>query len=151
MATRAARLIGASEGVLSATGARYSPAVSVEIERIIASVSVELDKETFTSLRAEGRSKSHEEVMAFASSPIESLITSSTEGQRTYPDNLTRREVEVLRLIAVGKSNQEISQELVMSPRTVERHISNIYQKIGATGTVARATATAYALRHSLT
>jgi len=149
-AIRAAKLIGASEGVLSVAGASYSPAVSTEIDRIIASVSAELDEETFTSLRAEGRAMSREEVMAFASSHIESLITSSPEGQRAYPDDLTRREVEVLRLIAVGKSNQEISQELVMSPRTVERHISNIYAKIGATGKVARATATAYALRHGL-
>lgn len=63
---------------------------------------------------------------------------------------LTARELEVLCLIAVGKSNQEIARELVLSVRTVERHISNIYLKIGATGTAARATATAYAHRHNL-
>ena len=40
--------------------------------------------------------------------------------------NLTPREVEVLRLIAEGKSNQEIAAELVLSVRTVERHISTI-------------------------
>ena len=57
----------------------------------------------------------------------------------------------MLRLIAAGKSNQEIAQELALSLRTVERHISNIYQKIGATGRVARATATAYAIKHGLT
>jgi DNA-binding NarL/FixJ family response regulator len=68
-----------------------------------------------------------------------------------YPDGLTKREVEVLRLIAAGKSNQEIAWELVLSLRTVERHIANIYQKIGATGRTARATATAYALKHGLT
>ena len=71
--------------------------------------------------------------------------------QQAYPDDLTEREVEVLRLIAAGKSNQQISAELVLSLRTVERHISNIYQKIGATGKVARATAATYALRHGLT
>jgi DNA-binding NarL/FixJ family response regulator len=66
------------------------------------------------------------------------------------PD-LTTRELEVLRLIAVGKSNQEIAGELVLSIRTVERHISNIYTKIGATGAAARSIATALALRHNLT
>ncbi len=58
--------------------------------------------------------------------------------------------MKVLCLIAAGKSNQEIATELVLSVHTVERHISNIYTKIGAEGKVARATATAYALRYGL-
>jgi ATP/maltotriose-dependent transcriptional regulator MalT len=65
--------------------------------------------------------------------------------------DLTAREAEVLRLISTGKSNQDIARELVLSIRTVERHISNIYTKIGASGPTARATATAYALHHGLT
>jgi DNA-binding NarL/FixJ family response regulator len=65
--------------------------------------------------------------------------------------DLTPREIEILRLIAAGTSNQEIATKLVLSVRTVERHISNIYQKIGASGGTARATATVYALRHGLT
>jgi ATP/maltotriose-dependent transcriptional regulator MalT len=64
--------------------------------------------------------------------------------------DLTLRELEVLRLIAAGKSNQEIATALVLSIRTVERHISNLYEKIGVSGAAARATATAYALRHGL-
>ena len=64
-----------------------------------------------------------------------------------YPDRLTQREVEVLRLIALGRSNQDIAAELVLSLRTVERHITNIYGKISARG---RAGATAYALSHDL-
>ena len=67
------------------------------------------------------------------------------------PAGLTRREVEVLRLIAAGLSNAEIAADLVMSVRTVERHIANIYGKLGVGGKVGRASATAYALRHSLT
>ena len=66
---------------------------------------------------------------------------------RTNPDGLTRREVEVLRLLAAGQTNQEIAQTLYLSVRTVERHVANIYGKIGARG---RATATAYALAHGL-
>jgi DNA-binding NarL/FixJ family response regulator len=50
----------------------------------------------------------------------------------------------------MGKSNQEIGRELVLSRRTVDRHISYIYLKIEGSGKVARATATAYALRHGL-
>jgi DNA-binding NarL/FixJ family response regulator len=64
--------------------------------------------------------------------------------------DLTARELEILRLIAASKSNQEIAAALVLSIRTVERHISNIYQKLHISGPVARATATAYILRHDL-
>ena len=66
----------------------------------------------------------------------------------TVAVNLTPREVEVLRLIAAGRTNAEISRELVLSLRTVARHITNIYGKIGARG---KADATAYAIRHHLT
>jgi DNA-binding CsgD family transcriptional regulator len=63
---------------------------------------------------------------------------------------LTRRELEILRLVAAGRSNGEIADALVVSVRTAERHLSNIYAKLGTTGTVARATATAYAHTHGL-
>jgi DNA-binding CsgD family transcriptional regulator len=63
------------------------------------------------------------------------------------PGGLTSREVEVLRLIASGRTNREISAELVLSERTVGRHITNIYAKIDARG---KADATAFALRHNL-
>ena len=53
----------------------------------------------------------------------------------------------MLRLIALGRSNQEIATELVLSLRTVERHITNIYRKIEARG---RADATSYTLGHDL-
>jgi ATP/maltotriose-dependent transcriptional regulator MalT len=68
----------------------------------------------------------------------------------SFPDHLTRREIDVLRLIARGEDNQSIAALLVLSVRTVERHISNIYAKIGAEGAASRAMATAYALRHNL-
>jgi DNA-binding CsgD family transcriptional regulator len=64
-----------------------------------------------------------------------------------YPGGLTTREVEVLRLIAEGHTNREIATYLVVSLPTVERHIANIYHKIGARN---RAEATAYALNHGL-
>jgi DNA-binding CsgD family transcriptional regulator len=67
-----------------------------------------------------------------------------------YPGRLTPREVDVVRLIAAGRSNREIAGALVLSERTVERHIANIYEKIGAYGRAARAAAAAYALSHHL-
>jgi DNA-binding NarL/FixJ family response regulator len=53
--------------------------------------------------------------------------------------------VDVLRLVASGHSNKEIAADLALSVRTVERHITNLYAKIGARG---KADATAYAIRH---
>ena len=63
------------------------------------------------------------------------------------PHRLTRREVEVLRLIAAGHSNREIAAALFLSPRTAERHVANIYLKLGAHS---KAEAAAYALRQGL-
>jgi DNA-binding CsgD family transcriptional regulator len=60
---------------------------------------------------------------------------------------LTEREIEVLRLLADGETNKSIAGRLVLSVRTVERHIAEIYAKTGAHG---RAAATAFALRHGL-
>jgi DNA-binding NarL/FixJ family response regulator len=53
----------------------------------------------------------------------------------------------VLCLIAAGQSNKQIAAELFLSVYTIERHITNLYAKIGARG---RADATAWALRHDL-
>lgn len=63
---------------------------------------------------------------------------------------LTSRERDILRLVAAGRSNQEIANDLVLSVRTVERHLYNIYNKIGASGKSARAAAAAYALARRL-
>lgn len=69
---------------------------------------------------------------------------------RVHPDTLTRREIEVLRLVACGKSNAEIAEALVVSIRTAERHLANIYAKLGTGGPTARAVVTAYAHTHGL-
>jgi DNA-binding CsgD family transcriptional regulator len=63
---------------------------------------------------------------------------------------LTLRELEVFRLLAGGKSNREIAAELVISLRTAERHIANLYEKLGFHGKSARAAATAFAFSHGL-
>lgn len=60
---------------------------------------------------------------------------------------LTARELEVLRLLAAGQTNKAIAAELVLSERTVERHVSNIFAKLGVS---TRAAATAFAYEHRL-
>ena len=62
-------------------------------------------------------------------------------------NGLTQREVQVLRLVAAGKSNRAIATELVLSEKTVARHVSNIFTKLGLSS---RSAATAYAYEHAL-
>jgi DNA-binding CsgD family transcriptional regulator/tetratricopeptide (TPR) repeat protein len=63
---------------------------------------------------------------------------------------ITPREREVLALLAQGRANEEIAAALVVSVRTVESHVANLYAKIGISGRSARAAATAFALSHGL-
>jgi DNA-binding CsgD family transcriptional regulator/pimeloyl-ACP methyl ester carboxylesterase len=63
------------------------------------------------------------------------------------PARLSRREIEILRLVAAGKSNRRIAEELTISTNTVDRHVSHILSKIGASN---RAEAAAYAARQRL-
>ena len=63
------------------------------------------------------------------------------------PDNLTMREVEVLRLIAAGRSNTQIARELFVSEATIKTHINHLFAK---TGVRDRAQAVRYAYRHGL-
>jgi DNA-binding NarL/FixJ family response regulator len=60
---------------------------------------------------------------------------------------LTRRELQVLRLLATGKTNQAIATDLVLAEKTVHRHVSNIFTKLDVSS---RAAATAYAYQHRL-
>jgi ATP/maltotriose-dependent transcriptional regulator MalT len=75
---------------------------------------------------------------------VDSLTAS---GERGDTHGLTRRELEVLRLLAKGKSNRAIAAELVISEHTVARHVQNIFAKLGVTS---RAAAGAFAFEHEL-
>jgi DNA-binding CsgD family transcriptional regulator len=71
----------------------------------------------------------------------------SRKAAPTAAGGLTGREVQLLRLVAAGKTNRAIAAELVLSERTVDRHVSNIFAKLGVSS---RAAATAYAYEHQL-
>lgn len=63
----------------------------------------------------------------------------------------TGRELEILKLLAEGKNNDEMAEKLFLSVRTVEKHITNIYGKLGISGKSARAYAASYAVKNKLT
>lgn len=67
--------------------------------------------------------------------------------RRPRPAGLTAREIEVVRLLAAGRTNREIAAELVISEHTVGRHVQNVFTKLGVSS---RAAATAFAVEHHL-
>ncbi|MEZ5098580.1 MAG: response regulator transcription factor [Thermoleophilia bacterium] len=75
---------------------------------------------------------------------IESLERASTPGPT---HGLTARELEVLRLVAAGRTNREIAAQLVISEHTVARHVQNIFAKVGVSS---RTAAGAFAFEHGL-
>jgi DNA-binding CsgD family transcriptional regulator len=81
---------------------------------------------------------------------IDALLAQLGTARRSapaYPADLTTREVEVLRLIAAGRSNREIAAALFLAPGTVNIHVTHILAKTGCTN---RTEAAAFALRHGL-
>jgi DNA-binding NarL/FixJ family response regulator len=79
------------------------------------------------------------------------LAVARSELRRFAPaggvNGLTQREVEVLRLVAAGRTNRAIAAELFLSEKTVSRHVSNIFAKLDVPS---RAAATVYAYEHGL-
>ena len=85
-------------------------------------------------------SRAVESVIAAAGGEARSIESSN-------PAGLTDREVEVLRQLCLGRTNRQVAGELFISPKTVGRHVENIYAKIGVS---TRAGAAVYAMEHGL-
>ena len=86
-----------------------------------------------------------EEVTKFLEPDRTPLAARSVQSEPV--EQLTGREIELLHLVADGLTNDEIADRLMLSARTVERHLSNVYRKLGVSGKAARAAAVAYVLR----
>jgi predicted ATPase/class 3 adenylate cyclase/DNA-binding CsgD family transcriptional regulator len=152
-AERAARVWGALTALSEAVSVRPIPLIEAVLHPALEQVRLTLGEAAFASALQEGRRMSRDEVKvevlaidvgASAGAPT---LSTATRSNSTLPAGLTTRELEVLRLIVSGATSKEIAEELVISIHTVERHITHIYQKIGARG---RAEATAFALASGL-
>jgi DNA-binding NarL/FixJ family response regulator len=82
-----------------------------------------------------------------AAPDLERLSALSNHAPSSRPHGLTPRELQVLRLVAAGKTNKTIATELFLSEKTVDRHLSNIFDKLDVSS---RAAATAFAYEHHL-
>jgi len=123
-------------------------------ERVVAMVRSQLGEPAFTAAWAQGRSMTPEQALAARGQVIiptptlaGSLPTPPTKIAPTYPAGLTAREVEILRLVAQGKTDAQIAEQLVISHRTVNWHLTSIYSKLGVSS---RSAATRYAIEHTL-
>jgi DNA-binding CsgD family transcriptional regulator len=105
----------------------------------------ELADEDSCRMELEGARQTFQELGAKADLAALDRLLPSAEASPT--GGLTAREVEVLRLVASGKTNRAIAAELVLSEKTVARHVSNIFTKLELQS---RAAATAYAYQHGL-
>lgn len=140
---RAVRLFGASEAVREKLGTPLPASYRANYERTIAALSAQVDKAQMEKWWAEGRAMTFERAIEFALVNDSPSVLSSTQ----HLDALTPREREVLRLVAAGMSDAQVAEKLVISPRTVNTHLSSIYSKLGVNS---RSAATRYVLDHRL-
>ncbi len=152
--TWAARLWGTAEALREAIGMPLPPVEHVSYNRAVAAVRTELGEQAFAAAWVQGRTQSPEQGLATAGQvilPASTLVERSSSptpaSPPSYPDRLTAREVEVLRVVAQGLTNEQVAERLVISPRTVDTHLTSIYGKIGVSS---RAAATRYAIEHHL-
>ena len=149
-ARRAAKLLGAAETLRESTGVAVPPMDRAFKERIIATVRAQLGEKAFTAAWAEGRSFTLEQALSYQVplTPVkQSPQVHATLSPPTYPNELTAREVEVLRLVAQGLTDTQVAERLVLSPRTVQGHVRSIFNKINVNS---RSAATRYAIEYGL-
>jgi DNA-binding NarL/FixJ family response regulator len=124
-----------------------------DYERTVEGVRSRLDDQAFQAAWDEGCTMTPEQALAAperapvhhpAGHPSGAINRPPTP---VYPDGLTAREVEVLRLLAAGLTVAQIAEHFVISPRTVSTHITSIYRKIGVNS---RSAATRYAIERKL-
>jgi predicted ATPase/DNA-binding CsgD family transcriptional regulator len=127
----------------------YSLAIPRAIaERVRASARSHLGQAAFTQALEKGRAMTPAQALAaHEAQQSENAALAAKKHAVAYPDGLTTREVEVLRLVAGGLTDAQVAEHLVISQRTVNAHLTSIYQKIHVSS---RGAATRYALEHRL-
>jgi DNA-binding CsgD family transcriptional regulator/tetratricopeptide (TPR) repeat protein len=148
----AAQVWGAAEALRQAMDVPRLPVDRVGYEQAVAAARAQLGEDAFAAEWAEGRMMTPEQALA-AKGQVAMLTSTSNVPSvppakaPTYPNELTAREVEVLRLVAQGLSNAEIAEQLVVSLLTIKAHMRSLYNKLGISS---RSAATRYAIEHHL-
>ncbi len=150
-ADRAVRLCAAAERVREFFHLPILPAYREEYASITMKARAQLDEATFVAAWEEGRAMTLEQAIAEAGQMMVAQETTLTAVPPIiaphHPNALTPRELEVLRLVAEGLSDAQIAEKLVISRRTVNTHLTSIYNKLGVNS---RTAATRHALDDKL-
>jgi DNA-binding NarL/FixJ family response regulator len=147
----AALLLGAAAALREAINAPLPSAFQSSYERTLAIAHSQMSEEAFAAAWAEGKAAPLEQLLeAWEEATLQELNiseTASAEPPPASPDDLSLREVEVLRLVAQGLTNAQVAERLVISPRTVNAHLRSIYSKLEITS---RNQVIRYAIDHHL-
>jgi DNA-binding CsgD family transcriptional regulator/tetratricopeptide (TPR) repeat protein len=159
-ATWAVQLWGVAEVLRESGGPSYLftlltiPDERPDSERMRAIVRAKFGEQAFTEALAQGRAMTPAQALEARRPPVLAShppASARVDRQRvpspSYPNDLTEREMEVLRLVAQGLTDAQIADVLVISPRTVNAHLRSIYSKLGITS---RHAATLFALEKQL-
>jgi DNA-binding CsgD family transcriptional regulator len=151
---RAVRLIGAAWAARELIGEPCSLARRAALERTLEQARVALGGDGYAAAWAEGRAMPLDRAIEDASAAPEADAKAAPErahdgGRRGSPEAgpLTPREREVVALVVQGQTNRQIAAELVLSERTVAKHLDHIFAKLGVS---TRTAVAAFALRHGL-
>ncbi len=145
----AARLFAAAEALAEELGYRFALPERAIYERAQRQARAALGEPAFAAARTQGRALDLDQAIAEAEATVAAVSgpDSREPTAATASGGLTAREVEVLRLVAEGLTDQQIADALFVSRRTATSHLTNILAKLGLEN---RAAAAAYAVRHGL-
>jgi len=152
---RAAQLWGAAEAMRESFDIPLPPVDRADYEKAVAAARIHLGMKAFPIAWAQGRAMTLNQVLSglikvsmLTPNPvIHASAHPAAKSTISYPDGLTKREIEVLRLVAMGLTDAQIAERLVLSLHTVHAHLRTIYSKLGVTS---RSAATGYAYEHKL-
>ncbi|HLZ56056.1 MAG TPA: protein kinase [Ktedonosporobacter sp.] len=149
----ATRLLGAAQALRETIGSPIPQIDRLDYDNLLVSLRTQLDPATFRAAWTQGHNMTAEQALADQSETVAPVHAGSAPTRATtlpaeaVAVGLTRRELEVLRLLAEGLTNAQIAGRLVLSTVTVNAYLRTIYSKLGVSS---RSAATRYALDHHL-